>query len=46
MESVLQYISFLDVRSKINNDNIDTWIWRKPTHTDLLLNYNANSPKK
>ena len=31
---------------KVNNDNIETWIWRKPTHTGLLLNYNANCPKK
>ena len=45
MESAVQYISFLDVCIKVNNDNIETWIWRKPTHTDLLLNYNANCPK-
>ena len=46
MESALQCISFLDVCIKINNDNIDIWIWWKPTHTGLLLNYNANCPKK
>ena len=46
MESAVQCISFLDVSIKVNNDNIETWIWRKPTHTGLLLNYNAYCPKK
>ena len=46
MESALQCISFLDVRIKVNNDNIDTWLWRKSTHTSLLLNFNANCSKK
>ena len=46
MESAVQCISFLDVCIKVNNNNIETWIWRKPTHTGLLLNYNANCPKK
>ena len=46
MESAIQCISFLDVCIKVNDDNIETWIWRKPTHTGLLLNYNANCPKK
>ena len=46
MESAVQCILFLDVCIKVNNDNIETWIWRKPTHTGLLLNYNANCPKK
>ena len=46
MESAVQCISFLDVSIKVNNDNIETWIWRKPTHTGLFLNYNAYCPKK
>ena len=46
MESAAQCISFLDVCIKVNNDHIETWIWRKPTHTGLLLNYNAYFPKK
>ena len=46
MESAVQCISFLDVSIKVNNDKIETWIWRKPTHTGLLLNYNAYCPKK
>ena len=46
MESAAQCISFLDVCIKVNNENIETWIWRKPTHTGLLLNYNAYCPKK
>ena len=46
MESAVQCMSFLDVCIKVNNDNIETWIWRKPTHTGLLLSYNVNCPKK
>ena len=46
MESALQCILCLDVRNNVKNDNVDTWIWRKPTYTDLLLNFNANWPKK
>ena len=41
-----QCISILHVCIKVNNDNIDTWTWHKPTHTGLLLNYNVNCPKK
>ena len=46
MESAVQCILFLDVCIKVNNNNIETWIWRKPTHTGLLLNCNATCPKK
>ena len=48
MEAALQCILFLDVCTKVNNDNVDTWIWHKPTYmyTDLLLSFNANWPKK
>ena len=45
MESAVHYFVFRFC-IKVNNDNIETWIWRKPTHTGLLLNYNANCPKK
>ena len=46
IKSALQGILYLDVHIKVSNDNIDTWIWRKPTHSGLFLNYNANCPKK
>ena len=46
MESTLQCISFLDFWIKVNNDNIDSRIWHKFAHTGVLLNYNANCPKK
>ena len=46
MESALQCILFVNVCIKINNDNINTRIWCKPTHTGLLLNFNANYPTK
>ena len=44
MESALQCILFFNVHIKVNNKNIGTW--HKPTCTALLLNYNANCPKK
>jgi len=37
---------FLDVEIKVTDDGCDTWTWRKPTHTGLLLNYNALCPIK
>ena len=46
MELALQCILFANVCIKINNDNINTRIWCKPTHTGLLLNFNANCPNK
>ena len=37
---------FLHFRIEVNNDSTDPWIWCKPTHTGLLLNYNKTWPKK
>ena len=38
-------IPFLDVEVKFNSDKFDTWTWRKPSDTRLLLNFNAFCPK-
>ena len=38
-------ISFLDVKIKVTNNKFDTWVWRKSTNTELLLNFAALCPK-
>ena len=38
-------ITFLDVQVELNESGYNTWIWRKPTNTGLLLNFNANCPQ-
>ena len=42
MKHLLETISFLDVEIKINNTAIETWAYRKPTNTNLFLNFNAS----
>ena len=37
-------LSFLDVQIKLNDDGYDICVWRKPTNTGLLLNFNALCP--
>ena len=46
VEHASETIPFLDVEIKLNHSGIDTWIWKKPTHTNLLLNFNAFCPLK
>ena len=45
LEQAKSTIPFLDVEIKINLDRFDTWTWRKPSNTGLLLNFNAFCPK-
>ena len=37
-------LPFLDVEVKLGN-KIETWIYRKPTNTGVLLNYNSVAPR-
>ena len=39
-------LQFLDVGIKISENTVDTWVWRKPTNTDLFLNFAAICPIK
>ena len=39
-------IPFLDVEIRLNVTGIDTWVYRKPTNTNLILNFNALCPTK
>ena len=36
----------LDVDIKVNEQDVDTWVWQKPTSTGLFLNFDAISPLK
>jgi len=46
VEHVSNTLVFLNVEIKINDQGVDTWIWRKPINTGLLLNFNALCPQK
>ena len=39
-------LSFLDVKIVVNENGTDTFVWRKPTNTNLLLNFNAFCPSR
>ena len=39
-------IPFLDVEIRLNEIGIDTWVYRKPTNTNLIWNFNALCPTK
>jgi len=41
LEKSTNNLQFLDVDIKINEHGDDTCVWRKPTCTDLFLNFNA-----
>ena len=36
-----QTIAFREVEIKINDSVIETWVYKKPTNTNLFLNFNA-----
>ena len=46
VEHASETIPFLDVEIKLTDSGVDTWVWRKPTNTNLLLNFNAFCPLK
>ena len=41
LEKATTTLSFLDMKLKINGNSFDTWVYRKSTHTNVLLNFNA-----
>ena len=46
MEKSIGAFPFLDVQININENILETRIWRKPTHTGVLLNFSAACPKQ
>ena len=46
MKHLLEIIPFLDVKIKINDTGIETWVYRKPTNNNLFFKFNAMCPTK
>ena len=46
VEETTNTLPFLDVEIKLNENTFDSWVWKKKTHTGLLLNFAAIAPKK
>ena len=46
MEKPIGAFPFLDAQININQNTLETRIWRQPTHTDVLLNFNAACPEQ
>ena len=46
MEKSTNTLPFLDMELKIHNNNLQSWIWRKPTYTGVFLNFKAIRPLK
>ena len=46
MEKSIDAFPFLDVQININQNTVETQIWRKPTLTGVLLNFNAAYPER
>ena len=38
------HLAFLDTQISINNSDFETWVYRKPTNTNVILNYSAICP--
>ena len=46
MEEANETLPFLDVEIKLEENSYDSWVWRKKTHTGVLLNFTAIAPMK
>ena len=46
IEEASETLPFLDVEIKLNENTFDSWVWRKKTHTGVLLNFTALAPTK
>ena len=46
IEISTETLPFLDVELKIEGDHFNTWVYRKKTHTNVLLNFFALSTKR
>ena len=46
VEEANETLPFLDVEIKLKENSYDSWVWRKKTHTGVLLNFAAIAPMK
>ena len=44
VEKTINSLPFLDTEININGDNFESWVYRKPTNTGVVLNFNAICP--
>ena len=44
VEEAIGSFPFLDIEIKISGENVDTWVFRKKTHTGVMLNFSAIVP--
>ena len=45
-ESIGSHLPFLDVHIELKEGGCDTWVFRKETHTGVLLNFDAVTPPR
>ena len=45
-ESIGSHIPFLDVHIELKESDCETWVFRKKTHTGVLLNFDAVTPRR
>ena len=46
VEKSANTLQFLGVDIKVNEQDKDTWVWRKPTRAGVFLNFDAICPLK
>ena len=46
METTTGFLPFLDIEILINDGKFETRVYRKPTNTKVLMNFNSNAPIK
>ena len=44
VEKTINSLPFLDTEINIKGDNFESWVYRKPTNTGVVLNFNAICP--
>ena len=46
METTTDFLPFLDIAISVNGNKFDTKVYRKPTNTGVVMNFNSNAPMK
>ncbi len=46
IETSATFLPFLDTAVSIDNDQFQSWVYRKPTNTGVILNYHAVAPRR
>ena len=46
IETSTTFLPFLDTAVSIKNNQFESWVYRKPTNTGVVLNYHAVAPRR